>query len=1714
MTTRHRPTFAVVAAALVMLSTVAGVIALPAAAAGSTTVSVSPGEQSVSTQTTTTYQLVVDTPDNGVGAFEGQVTLTDGSVANITNVSIAGSPSFTTVDIADDNDSVYFDAAYLGNALTGTDAITIATVTVRSTANGKTGLNLSMKSLGDKDGGSYTVSDTNNGTLLSGAVIEYGSLSVNTTAGTAPMTVEASTTVENIGGSSGDVTVPLVVDGQQVDTREVTLNAGSSQTVTFTHTYQTPGAHNVTIGSLAPAEIDVNGRPVANLTSSKATANVSESVAFDASGSSDPDGDSLFYDWDLDGDGSYDDADGASLSEAFDTPGTHNVSVKVSDAQASDTATVTVTVQDITPPTPLLVVDADGDGVTDEMAELGSELALNGTASTDNVDVVEFGWAVYAPGTGESSPTATFTDSTATYTPSEVGNYTVTLGVRDAADNAAETNTTVEIVDTTKPVVRLDARSVAIVNVTTTFDASNSTDNGDIVEYRWDFDGDDVIDDTSTTPAAGYEYTQAGVDYTVSVTAVDQSNNTNTTAFDLTTSRAPAVEIATPADGAHTNNATVTVAYDTKNLDAGDVGALEYSLDGGSWQQTATPADGTVSFNSLSEGNHTVEFRLVDSSGARLLPEVSATTASVTFTVDRSTPTVTLESPAEGDVQYGTTVDVDVQDPHLETVTYQFDFANGTTSDNRTLTAPYEISTDGIPEGVTDVTVYATDEAGNLATTTLTYDFVSAPDIDSFGPNATIVNTTSPTVSATFSDDDVTGDIGVNVSAVTLTVNGQAVAIDSANVSSTSLSTVLSLSPSDLDDSTHTMTLTVVDEAGHVTNKTVQFDVDAQAPQTTLAANHTTRVGVNNPVAFTVGSTDAHPQTTTLTVSRNDSVILTEDVTTAVASGETTVMWDGTHTDGTPVDNGVYNVTVTSVDAVGNENETTVPVAVDNEKPNVDVTAVESGGTAATVPDGSLYVNGSVNLTAAASGTPGNASLVVFTVSADFTNYRTLVPATTEDGNWTGTLDESRLPDEGNYSVEVFAVDAANNFNRTGSGVTLQVDRTAPDLGATVTREDDTTARVNITASEQVVTSSLDVVVELPNGTTDSVSLSPSGERYTGTFALADEGGQYNVTVTGSDPAGNQASDDASAVIETVSTTNQTVTVKSNVTGVFVQFNTSADVQDTFVTLTASDAPLDPLTSDLVGASFLNGQLGQKLTANLTDATIGIPVNESNLPSGVTPDMVTIRRYNASQNTWVTMSTRVRNVTLADGTTDTYWTANVPHFSTYGAVVQDNNAPALSTSGPGGDLAYGETSATVTFEYGDELTGVDASSVTMFFNGTEVTDNDATTITSEVATYNATDLTPGETYTGRVRVVDNAGNAKNYTTQFTVVEDTEGPSINSVSPTNGTALPATTEAVTVTVEYADAFSGVDPANTTVRFNGTDYTSAATIGHTSLSFTAKNLTAGSTYTVYVTVADKAGNENVESFTFTVEASAAGSSGGGGGGGGGGSGDAALKMQAISVSDGVTVNVRDAAIGASGTAKLGGNMANAGISVDELGLTMLFDRSRYRVEMTTPTTGGTAGLKRSGVAPIATFDAALIGVEAKDLREIVFTISVDQSAIPDGASASDLVIYRKTDGGWTEVSTTVSGTTLTAEPDAFGKFAVGVKASASVSTETPTPTDAATPTATETASEAETDDQSSGDGNDGGNDGVSVKFPGFGFVHAILALLSVLAIRRRL
>jgi len=119
-----------------------------------------------------------------------------------------------------------------------------------------------------------------------------------------------------------------------------------------------------------------NQAPAAVVRATPTAGDAPLTVAFDGTGSSDPEGNSLTFAWDLDGDGAYDDADSATPSWTYTASGAVAASLRVTDAQgATSTDTVTITVGNTAP---IATIELPSAGTT---WKVGDQIAFRGSAT-------------------------------------------------------------------------------------------------------------------------------------------------------------------------------------------------------------------------------------------------------------------------------------------------------------------------------------------------------------------------------------------------------------------------------------------------------------------------------------------------------------------------------------------------------------------------------------------------------------------------------------------------------------------------------------------------------------------------------------------------------------------------------------------------------------------------------------------------------------------------------------------------------------------------------------------------------------------------------------------------------------------------------------------------------------------------------------------------------------------------------------------------------------------------------------------------------------------------------------------------------------------------------------------------------------------------------------------------------------------------------------
>jgi len=175
-----------------------------------------------------------------------------------------------------------------------------------------------------------------------------------------------------------------------------------TDTPTASYTYTAAGSPEVKVrvedddGARATDTVTItvnivgNTAPTADLTATPSTGDTPLMVTLDASGSADPDGTIVKYEWDFDGNGTYDSYGGSSSTGyTYSSAGDYTAKVRVTDdagAQDTDTALVDVNVPGNDPPVAAL-------SVSPEYGDQGLTVTLDASGSTDpDGSIVKYEW--------------------------------------------------------------------------------------------------------------------------------------------------------------------------------------------------------------------------------------------------------------------------------------------------------------------------------------------------------------------------------------------------------------------------------------------------------------------------------------------------------------------------------------------------------------------------------------------------------------------------------------------------------------------------------------------------------------------------------------------------------------------------------------------------------------------------------------------------------------------------------------------------------------------------------------------------------------------------------------------------------------------------------------------------------------------------------------------------------------------------------------------------------------------------------------------------------------------------------------------------------------------------------------------------------------------------------------------------------------------------
>jgi PKD repeat protein len=462
-------------------------------------------------------------------------------------------------------------------------------------------------------------------------------------------------------------------------------------------------------------------------------------VHFDGTGSTDLDGNIVSYDWDFDGDGTFDLLDGGPTPDhLYSSFGQKTVILKVTDDKGNmDTAQVTVNLVE-GPSSVSAAVTASpvsGDAPLEVDFDASGSSSVNSTIATYDWDLDDDG--TFEVSDGGPTQTAMYNNlsqsaslkGTSAPTVGENGEsiYNITVRVTDSKSNVD----TASVIVTVNPIVVLPTNDppIAAINATpdsgpgpldVAFDASASTDpDGTIVSIDWDLDGDGSFEIIGGNEVENMTFSVLG-DHTATLRVTDDDGDSSTASTTITVLDPPVAAISAVPDS---GDAPLDVAFDASASTDSDGTIDQYDWDFDN-DGTFEAIDGGVTINHtyIVGGAITAAVRVTDNDGLQ-------DTATVGLDINNP-PVANLSADPESGTGSAPEFQVD------------FDASGSTDSDGTVDSYDWDMDDDGSFEiidggatqslflnegGIYPITVRVTDNDGAQDTATLNYDLNQPP---------------------------------------------------------------------------------------------------------------------------------------------------------------------------------------------------------------------------------------------------------------------------------------------------------------------------------------------------------------------------------------------------------------------------------------------------------------------------------------------------------------------------------------------------------------------------------------------------------------------------------------------------------------------------------------------------------------------------------------------------------------------------------------------------------------------------------------------------------------------------------------------------------------------------------------------------------------------------------------------------------------------------
>ncbi len=986
------------------------------------------------------------------------------------------------------------------------------------------------------------------------------------------------------------------------------------------------------------------------------------------------------------------------------------------------------------------------------------------------------------------------------------GTITFTVTATDAAGNTATDSLT-----TSKDTV---APTVAITSVTdpaNSANAANTTISGtgtvgatiSVVVG----DGTNSTAAQTTTVGSGGTWSISGINVTslndgtitYTATASDAAGNTSTatrTAQKDTT--APAVAVTVTTNPVNAGNVTSTSANGTGEVGANISLVVTDGTNSTAALTTTVTANGTwsitgINVSSLSDGTITFTATATDTAGntatatSTAQKDVVAPALELIEVTDPINASEATNVAASGTGEVGASISLVVSDGTNSTAAMTTTVA----SDGTWSVSGIDVS--GLDDGTITFTATATDAAGNTATDTL------AAELDTTAPAVEITSVSNPVNNdnVTTAAASGTGEVGASISLV-VSDGTNSTADLTTTVAGDGTWSIIDIDLSGLDDGTIIYTVTATDAVGNTATDSQTATKDTLEDPFTLV---TDPIGILEADAVTAGGT-GEPGAA-ITVVATDGTNDTIEYTTTVGGDG---IWSIIDIDVTGLNDGVITFNVTMTDAGGNTTTDSVEADKDTVAPAVEILLATNPVNAANVAIASASGTGEVG---------AGISLVVTDGANDSAEYVTTVAG---DGTWSIIdIDLSGLAD-GTITYNVTASDAAGNT--ATDSVEADKDTVAPTVELSLATDPVNNSSVSTASASGTGEVGADISLVVTDGTNDSAEYTTTvaGD---GTWSIIDIDltglldGTITYMVTATDAAGNTATDDQTALKDTL--------------------------QDPSILVTD---PIGILEADAVVAGG-TGEPGADITVVATDG------------SNSTGDFTTTV---AGDGTWSISDIDVTG--LVDGPI----TFEVTMSDAGGNTTSDSVVAQKDTVAPDVDFLSVTDPIDATNETQVEASGtgeVGASIVLVVTDGTNTTTEYSTTVAGDgtwsIADVDVTGLDYG-TLTFNVTASDAAGN-ETTDSRTAEYEDIVPPALDVLTGTDPVnAANVTAAAVSGTGEAGADISliATDGANDTIEYT----TTVALDGTWSITDIDLSALDDGTITYMVTASDAAGNTSTE------------------------------------------------------------------------------------------------------------------------------------------------------------------------------------------------------------------------------------------------------------